>query len=71
MLECLLFKKSKKINESCSLSKAARMWSIYLKQNLDLLRLYSFSHLDSWKRMKILARAGAKGEPMTTPSVWL
>ena len=29
MLESLLFKKSKKINESCSLSKAAKMSSTY------------------------------------------
>ena len=43
MWGCLLFKK---INESCSLSKAARMLSTYLKQNLDLLRLYSFRHLN-------------------------
>ena len=28
---CLLFKKFKKFNESCSLSKAARMSSTYLK----------------------------------------
>ena len=28
MLECLLFKKSKKFNESCSLPKAARMSEI-------------------------------------------
>ena len=33
MLGCLLFKKSKKFNESCSLSKAARMSSTYLKKN--------------------------------------
>ena len=46
MLGCLLFKKFEKFNESCSLSKAARMSSTYLKQNLGLLRLYSFSHLD-------------------------
>ena len=31
MLGCLLFKKFKKFNESCSLSKAARMSSTYLK----------------------------------------
>ena len=47
MLECLLFKKFKKINESYSLSKAARMSSTYLKCKLGLLKLYSFSHLDS------------------------
>ena len=46
MLGCLLFKEFKKFNESCSLSKAARMSSTYFKQNLGLLRLYSFSHLD-------------------------
>ena len=44
MLGCL--KKIKKFNESCSLSKAARMSSTYLKQNFDLLRVYSLSHLD-------------------------
>ena len=71
MLGCLLFKKLKKFNESCSLSKAAKMSSKYLKQNLDLLRLYSLSHLDSWKPMKMLASTGAKGEPMATPSIWL
>ena len=47
MLGCLLFRKFKKINESYSLSKAARMSSTYLKQNLVLLRLYSLSHSDS------------------------
>ena len=31
MLRCLLFTKFKKLNESCSLSKAARMLSTYLK----------------------------------------
>ena len=31
MLGCLLFKKMKKFNKSCSLSKAARMSSTYLK----------------------------------------
>ena len=45
MLGCLLFKKFKKFNESCSLSKAARMSSTYLKQNLGLLRLYSLTQL--------------------------
>ena len=47
MLGCLLLKTFKKSNESCSLSKAARISSIYLKQNFGLLRLYSLSHLDS------------------------
>ena len=47
MLGCLLFKKFRKFNESCSLSKAARMSSTYLKSNLGLLRLYSVSYLDS------------------------
>ena len=50
ILGCLLFERFKKINESCLLSKAARMSLTYLKQNLDLLRLlrlYSLSHLDS------------------------
>ena len=32
MLGCLLFKKFKKFNESCSLSRAARMSATYLKQ---------------------------------------
>ena len=69
MFGCQLFKK---FNEPCSLSKAARMSSTYLKQNLDLLRLYSLSHLDSWKPMKMLARTGAKkGEPMAIPLIWL
>ena len=31
MFGCLLFKTFKKFNESCSLSKAARMSSTYLK----------------------------------------
>ena len=66
MLGCLLFKK---FNESCSLSKAARMSSTYLKQNLGLLRLYSLSHLDSLKFMKMLARTRAEGEPIATPSI--
>ena len=47
MLGCYLFKKFKKLNEFCSMSIAARMSSTYLKQNLGLLRLYSFNHLDS------------------------
>ena len=47
ILGCFLFKKFKKFNESCSLSKAARMSSTYLTKNLDLLKLYSFNHLDS------------------------
>ena len=47
MLGCLLFKKFKRFNESYSFSKAARMSSTYLKQNLGLLRLYSFNDLDS------------------------
>ena len=59
-----LFKEFKKFNESCSLSKAAKMSTTYLKQNLGLLRLCSFSHLDSQKPMKILARTEAKGEPV-------
>ena len=33
MLGRLLFKKFKKFNESCSLPKAARMPSTYLKEN--------------------------------------
>ena len=41
-----IFLKNKKFNESCLFSKAARLPSTYLKQNLGLLRLYSFSHLD-------------------------
>ena len=61
MLGCLLSKKFKKFNESCLLPKAARMSSTYLKWNLGLLRLYSLSHLDSWKPMKMLARTRAKG----------
>ena len=47
MLGCVLLKTFKKFNESCSSSKAARMSSTYLQQNLGLLKLYSFSHLDS------------------------
>ena len=47
MFGYLLLKKFEKFNESCSLSKAARMSSTYLKYNLGLLRLYSLSHLDS------------------------
>ena len=42
-----------------------------LKKNLGLLRLYSLSHLDLWKPMKILASTGAKEEPMATPSISL
>ena len=37
MLGCLLFKKLKKFNESCSLPKAAKMSSTYLKENPWLL----------------------------------
>ena len=47
MLGCLLLKKFKKFDECCSLSKTAKMSSTYFKQNLFLLILYSFSHLDS------------------------
>ena len=47
MCRCLLFKKFKKFNESCSFSKAARMSSTYLRKNLGLLKVYSFSDLDS------------------------
>ena len=47
MSGCLLFKMFKKFNESCSFSKAAGMSSIYLKQNLGFLRLYSFNYVDS------------------------
>ena len=39
MLECLLFKK---IDKSCSLSKAVRMSSTYLKWNLALGIGYKF-----------------------------
>ena len=46
MLGRLLFKKFKKFNKSCSLSKAASMPSKYLKFNLGWLRLYPLSHLD-------------------------
>ena len=35
MLGCLLFKKFKKSNGSCSLSKAARMSSTYLKTRVQ------------------------------------
>ena len=72
MFACPLFKELKKFNEFCSLSKAARMPSTYLKENLGFLRLYSFSHVDSWwETMKKLARTGAKGELMPSPSTWL
>ena len=47
MLGCLLFKKFKNFNESCSLPEEAKMSSTHLKQNLGLLRLYSLSYLDS------------------------
>ena len=40
MLGCLSCKKSKKIYESCSFSKTARMLSTYLKYKLGLLRLH-------------------------------
>ena len=40
-----------------------------LNETEFLLRLYSFSHLDSEKPIKILARTGAKGEHMAIPSV--
>ena len=45
------------------MSKAVRMSSTYLKQNLGLLRLYSLSHLDSLKFMNMLGRTRAEGEP--------
>ena len=46
MLGCLLFKRFKKIYKSCSFAKAAKISLTNLKQNLDLLKLYSFSDLD-------------------------
>ena len=60
MLEFLLFKKFERFNESSSFSKAARMSSTYFRQNLALLRLYSFNHLGLQKLVKILARAETK-----------
>ena len=48
-----MLSKFKKFNESCSLSKAARMSATCFKQNLGLL----------------LAKTGAKGEPMATPPI--
>ena len=47
ILGCLSFKKFKTFNETCSLSKTAKMSSTYLKQKLSLFSLYSLSHLDS------------------------
>ena len=41
MLGSLLSKNFKKLKESCSMSKAVRMSSTYLKLNLGLLRWYS------------------------------
>ena len=61
MLGCLLFKKFGKCNESFPCRKRLECHQHILKSNLGLLRLYSFSHLDSEKPMKILARTGAKG----------
>ena len=43
------------------------MSSIYLKQNLGLLRLYSLGYLDLWKLMTMLATTRGKEEPMATP----
>ena len=39
MLGCLLFKTFKKFNESCSLSKAARMSSTYLKIKVRFVQI--------------------------------
>ena len=39
MLGCLLFKKSKKFNESCSFSKAVRMSSTYLKIKFRFVKI--------------------------------
>ena len=61
-----LLKTFKRFNESCSLSKVVGMLSTYLKQILDLLRLYSFNHLDSKKPTKKRARTGAKRKTMAT-----
>ena len=66
MLGCFLFKSFKNINESCSLPKAARMSSTYLKIKF---RLYSLGHLHLSKPMKMLARTGTKGESVATPSM--
>ena len=41
----------------------------HLHQNLGVLRLYSFNHLDLQKPMNIVASTGAKGEPMAIPSI--
>ena len=44
---CLLFKKPKKINESCSLSKAGRMSSTYLKLTIPSQKInHSIVFLD-------------------------
>ena len=48
MLGCLLFKKFKKFTGSCSLSKAARMSSVYLKACVHyFLSNFYFSPNDS------------------------
>ena len=39
MLGCILFKKIKKINESCSLSKAATISSTYLKKKFRFVKI--------------------------------
>ena len=65
MLGQLLFKNSKKFNGSCSLSKAAKMSSTKIKF-VNIILIYPLRLV---KPMKILARTGAKGEAMTTPSI--
>ena len=49
LLGWILFKKFKKPNESCSLSKAGRMSSTCLSQNLGLLRLYSVRFVKTYE----------------------
>ena len=51
MFGCLLFKKFKKFNESCSLSKAARMSSTYLKHDFcsDFLLYDVIDFVRMWK----------------------
>ena len=69
MLGCLLFKKFKKINESCSLLKAARMSSTYLKIKFRFVQIIFIKPRRFVKSHEYVSKVGAKEEPIAIPSI--
>ena len=66
MLRCFLFKKrKKKINESCSLSKAARMSSTYFKY-LKIILIWPLKFV---KMHENIGKNRSQRELMATPSI--